>query len=130
VTIAPDASLAAAWTAMRDRRIRHLPVIDPTGRLLGIVTHRDLLSAAQSSLTFRAEDDRLRLLARSTVEEIMETHLGTTTVQAPAAEAGMRMVRHKIGCLPVLDPGGRLAGIVTEEDFLRWAASRMTAVVA
>jgi len=43
----------------------------------------------------------------------------------PAADAGERMIRHKIGCLPVVETSGRLAGIVTEEDFLRWATARM-----
>ena len=50
------------------------------------------------------------------------------SVAAPddaAAEAGERMIRHKIGCLPVVEPTGRLVGIVTEEDFLRWATARM-----
>jgi diacylglycerol O-acyltransferase len=46
------------------------------------------------------------------------------------ADAGRRMVRHKIGCLPVTRPDGSLAGIVTEEDFLRWATERMAAVAA
>jgi CBS domain-containing protein len=39
------------------------------------------------------------------------------------------MVRHKIGCLPVIEEGGRLIGIVTEEDFLRWATEQMASVV-
>ena len=43
----------------------------------------------------------------------------------PAASAGERMLTAKIGCLPVIDDGGNLAGIVTEEDFLRWATMQM-----
>jgi CBS domain-containing protein len=130
VTVAPYASLAAAWTIMHDRRIRHLPVVNGSERLLGLVTHRDLLAAAQSSLIFGREDERVRLLARSTAEEIMETHLSTATAAEPAAAAGLRMVRHKIGCLPVLGDDDRVIGIVTEEDFLRWAAERMAASAA
>lgn len=42
-----------------------------------------------------------------------------------AAEAGRRMVRHKIGCLPVVETDGRLVGILPEEDFLLWATERM-----
>ena len=42
-----------------------------------------------------------------------------------AGVAGNRMLRHKIGCLPVVDAAGRLAGIVTGDDFLRWATMRL-----
>ena len=48
----------------------------------------------------------------------------------PAAAAGARMVQHKIGCLPVVDAEARLAGIVTEEDFLRWATAHMAPVAS
>jgi len=47
------------------------------------------------------------------------------TPDEPAASAGERMLTAKIGCLPVIDDGGNLAGIVTEEDFLRWATMQM-----
>ena len=130
VTVGPHATLGEAWIVMRERRIRHLPVVDGAHRLLGLVTHRDLLAAAQSSLTFAREEERVRILGRSTVEDIMETHLSTTTPAERAAAAGQRMVRHKIGCLPVLGDDGTVIGIVTEEDFLRWAADRMAVSAA
>src|SRR5262249_24762774 len=47
-TIAPETSLAEAWRLMRRKRIRHAPVVDARQRLVGLVTHRDLLSAAPS----------------------------------------------------------------------------------
>jgi CBS domain-containing protein len=55
----------------------------------------------------------------------METHLSVAGRDDPAAAAGERMMRHKIGCLPVVGEDGRLAGIITEEDFLRWATAHM-----
>ncbi len=60
----------------------------------------------------------------------METHLSVTRPEEPAVAAGGRMGRHKIGCLPVLGPDGRLLGIVTQEDFLRWATDRMASHAA
>jgi WS/DGAT/MGAT family acyltransferase len=125
ITIAPHAPLSEAYRTMHARRIRHLPVIDE-GRLVGLVTHRDLLAAAPSSLAF-PEDVRVRLMSRARAADVMETHLSTALPDEPAAEAGERMVRHKIGCLPVVEDGGRLVGIVTDEDFLRWAAEHMAA---
>jgi CBS domain-containing protein len=55
----------------------------------------------------------------------MEVHVSTAWPDELAAEAGRRMVRHKIGCLPVVETDGRLVGILPEEDFLLWATERM-----
>jgi CBS domain-containing protein len=125
LTVAPHETLDRPWEVMRVHRIRHLPVVDGTGRLVGLVTHRDLLAAAQSSLSFATEAERVRLLRLAQVTDIMETHLSTAAPEEPAAAVGRRMARHKIGCLPVLDGGGGLVGIVTEEDFLVWATEQM-----
>ena len=127
VAIAADTTLDEAWRLMQERHIRHLPVVDRRGQLLGLVTHRDLLAASQSTLSFRRESERVRVLAWARAGDVMETHLSTAQADEPAAAAGTRMVRHKIGCLPVLDADGHLAGIVTEEDFLRWATVHMAA---
>ena len=124
VTVAPETSLADAWATMQRARIRHLPVVDRRGALVGLLTHRDLLAAAQSRVTFPDEADRLRMLSWAHVDDVMETHLATVAPDTPAAEAGGRMTAHKIGCLPVLD-GARLVGLVTEHDFLRWATAHM-----
>jgi diacylglycerol O-acyltransferase len=125
LTLAPDDSLARAWAAMHRHRIRHLPVAAPDGRLLGLVTHRDLLAAAPSAFSVPAPDDRLRLLGWRRAADVMETHVSIAAPEEPAAEAGRRMAHHKIGCLPVVDGGGKLLGIVTAEDFLRWATDAM-----
>jgi WS/DGAT/MGAT family acyltransferase len=124
VTTSPEASLADAWTSMQRARIRHLPVVDGRGALLGLVTHRDLLAAAQSRVTFPDEADRLRMLSWAHADDVMETHLSTVDPGTSAAEAGRRMAEHKIGCLPVV-ADGRLVGLVTEHDYLRWAVARM-----
>jgi len=125
VTVQAHDTLDRPWNVMRTRRIRHLPVVDAGGHLVGLITHRDLLAASQSSLSFRAEVDRVRVLGWARVADVMETHLSTASPEEPAAEAGRRMVHHKIGCLLVTDNVGQLVGIVTEEDFLRWATDRM-----
>ena len=126
VAIGPRERLDRAWQLMHERRIRHLPVVDAAGRLVGLVTHRDLLGAAGSSLTAPTREARFRLLAWARAEDVMETHVGTTTEAQPAAIAGERMAAQKIGCLPVIDDAGRVIGIVTEEDFLHWATARMS----
>ncbi len=124
-TIAPETRLAESWHLMRRMRIRHLPVVDPLQHLVGLITHRDLLAAAPSATDVPQEASRLLPLEWLTAREVMETHLTVATPEEPAAAAGQRMLAAKIGCLPVVDETGRLAGIVTEEDFLRWATGQM-----
>ena len=122
--IGPGDSLAKAHALMRTKRIRHLPVVHD-GRLAGLVTHRDLLAVSSSSLITPGEEDRVRLLELVRAGDVMETHLSVAAPDDSAAGAGERMIRHKIGCLPVVGLDGRLAGIITEEDFLRWATAYM-----
>jgi len=124
-TVSPATSLGDAWGLMRRHRIRHLPVVDDVGRLVGLVTHRDLLGAAPSAVGEPDESVRLRRLGWLSAHEVMETHIVATAPEEPAASAGQRMLAAKIGCLPVVDDTGRLSGIVTEEDFLRWATMHM-----
>jgi CBS domain-containing protein len=130
ITIGWEDTLAAADALMSAKRIRHLPVVDRAGRLTGLVTHRDLLAAAPSSLTHPDRSERTRVLAWTRAVDVMETHQCVTKPDEPAAAAGARMVQHKIGCLPVVDAEARLAGIVTEEDFLRWATAHMAPVAS
>jgi CBS domain-containing protein len=125
VVIAPTDSIARANRLMHLHRIRHLPVVAPGGSLVGVVSQRDVLAASSSSLLAPGEDERAVALGSVPVAAIMETHVSVAGPDDRAAEAGERMIRHKIGCLPVVARDGRLAGIVTEEDFLRWAAARM-----
>jgi CBS domain-containing membrane protein len=124
IAIGPADSLAKAHALMRAKRIRHLPVVQ-YGRLAGLVTHRDLLAVSSSSIIMPGEEDRVRLLELVRAADVMETHVSVAAPDDPAAGAGERMIRHKIGCLPVVGRDGRVAGIITEEDFLRWATVHM-----
>jgi CBS domain-containing protein len=126
LTLSPDDPLERAWRLMARARVRHLPVVDDAGRLLGLVTHRDLLAASPSRVRVRDEAARLRLLASIAAREVMETHLVVTLPDEPAAVAGERMIAGKIGALPVVERSGRLVGILTTEDLVRWATERLT----
>jgi CBS domain-containing protein len=125
IAITPEDFLATAHRQMRRHRIRHLPVVRHDGHLVGLITHRDLLAASSSSLVVPAEEERVRLLDFVLAADVMETHVSVATPDDAAADAGARMIRHKIGCLPVVNAAGRVVGIVTEEDFLRWATAHM-----
>jgi len=112
VTIAPDAPLGAALTTMRKREIRHLPVVEPDGRLVGIVTDRDLRQATLARVHALRETERDVL-----VQDVMTCAVVTIEADAPMARAAALMYERRIGSVPVVE-GGRLAGIVTERDLL------------
>jgi len=126
-TLAPTDTLVRAHRLMEIRRIRHLPVVDAERHVVGLVTHRDLLANQVSALALPDAGDRERLLGFHYAHEIMERHVSVVGPDDPATDAGEHMARNKIGCLPVVDTGGHLLGIVTQEDFLRWATAHMAA---
>jgi len=112
-------SLDLARHLMKMGRIRHLPVVDGDQRLIGLVTHRKLLAAWVSHGDPKHE--RPREVAREIpVDMLMETDVVTTGPGVLASKAAALLEQKKIGCLPVVEDG-KLVGIVTEADFVRFA---------
>jgi acetoin utilization protein AcuB len=109
ISVAATATLEEAYAVMRERGIRHLPVVDG-GRLAGVVTDRDL-RLATSSL---AEQP---LPPTAQVREVMAHPVHTTHPRDPIEVAARTMRDLKIGCMPVQD-GEQLVGIVTGVDIL------------
>lgn len=93
---------------MDDHHIRHMPVVDEDGELLGIVSDRDLRLAVE-------------LRPDATLREVHRRYTKWVTPQTPATDAAARMHTDKIGCLPVLE-NNELVGIVTVTDMLEWLA--------
>lgn len=101
-------------------RVRHMPVVDGT-QLVGVVTQRDLLAASLSrALDFDPQVRRL-FLRSVNVGEVMAKKPITVGPSTTLEQAAQLMLRHKIGCLPVVDPGGAALGLLTETDLLRAA---------
>jgi acetoin utilization protein AcuB len=118
VTIQSDALVQGAAQLMRSRKLRHLPVVDHGGRLVGIVTDRDLRQVifdpgVQARLGEAA--DALRTLK---VREIMTWGVVTVRPESAIRDAAWLMREQRVGALPVVDHG-RLVGILTERDVLR-----------
>lgn len=114
VTLDVDVSFNLASSVMRLRHIRHLPVVE-AGRLVGLVTHRDIAQAQAAYLVEHSlEPDRINAPVRG----IMHTEVWTVAPETPVLEAARIMYDHKFGCLPVVS-GGLLVGIVTEHDLVR-----------
>lgn len=121
VTLTRGQSIPFARELMALKRLRHLPVVDEQGLLVGLVTHRDLLAAAISSLAPLTQDEREELQFKIPVAEVMREHVWTIDPEAPADAAARLMLDHRIGCLPVTE-GRRLVGILTEADLVEAAA--------
>jgi CBS domain-containing protein len=114
-------NLADIAKGMERFNLRHLPVVDGS-RLVGLITHSDVLRLAISELSTEpaARQERQRLLAENTfVAKVMTRSPLTVKPQTPIIDAGEILVRTKFGCLPVVDDEGKLVGIVTEHDFMK-----------
>ena len=125
VTITPKTSLPAAVRLMRQRGIRHLPVVDDEV-LVGIVSDRDLKQAMASPATSLETHELNYLLEALTVDEIMTRAVITVGRRFPIEEAARLMVKEKVSALPVTETG-RLVGIVTETDVLEMFVKAMGA---
>jgi acetoin utilization protein AcuB len=112
VVLSPQTTAAEALGMCRERRIRHLPVLEE-GRLVGIVSDRDLRSAAPAL----GDPDRASALEKIRISEVMTREVVTARPGDPIEEAANRMRERRIGCLPVVEEG-ELAGIVTSSDVM------------
>jgi acetoin utilization protein AcuB len=116
VAVSPEDSFRHAMTLIRQKGIRHLPVVE-AGRLVGIVTDRDIRQTSPSPATSLEIHELHYLLEKVKIREIMTKKVYTVTPDSPIEEAARLMLQHKIGGLPVLH-AGRVVGIITETDIL------------
>jgi CBS domain-containing protein len=120
-TLHHNDSLVIADDVMRLGRIRHLPVLDDDQRLVGIVSQRDLFRGALARALGYGTHAQQKLLGQIVVKEVMTTAPVTIGPDVPITEAAALMIRHKIGCLVVME-GEKLVGVLTEGDFVAAAA--------
>lgn len=106
IVVKPHDTLAAAARKMDDACVRHLPVVDDGGVIVGVLSQRDLLAARE--LAQHARD-------------CMSSDVVTVAPDTPAFEAAYLMLHKRIGCLPVSTASGALVGLITESDFVRAA---------
>jgi len=117
LTVTPSTPIPAVQELMLHRRIRHLPVVE-SGRLVGIITDRDLRTVEPSPATSLAASEAHDLLERLTVRAVMTRPVLTVAPRESLTEAVRLMLENRIGGLPVLEHD-RLVGILTEVDLLR-----------
>lgn len=118
VTILDTASIDDGIHLMRERRVRRLPVLDASGKMVGIVSDKDLLHAAPSPATSLSVYELHYLLAKLTIKQVMSSPVISVGSDTPVEEAARVMADNKIGGLPVME-GGDLVGIITETDIFK-----------
>lgn len=118
-SIQKDEDLDRLNNLMTEINVRHVPVVDKDGELLGIVSQRDLLRSALDTIGVLPQAEQKDLLSSTTVQEIMVPDPETAEADQDLDEAGQLMLDNKMGCLPVVE-GKRLVGILTEADFIRY----------
>jgi CBS domain-containing protein len=113
ITLKETQNLAIADELLRLNRIRHLPVVRQ-GKLVGLVTHRDLLKAS-------GHKDPDPAMQPMWAADIMTRDVRTVSPSTRLRDAVPVMQQNKFGCLPVVNEDGTLMGILTEADLVRYA---------
>jgi CBS-domain-containing membrane protein len=119
-TLAPSDRLDLADDVMQLGRVRHMPVLDH-GRVVGIVSSRDLLAASLSKTLSFDPKQRRTFLRSVDVSDVMVRDVISVAPDAALRDVALLMIGHKIGCVPIVKPDRTLLGLVTETDLLRAA---------
>ncbi len=120
VTIGASDRLSTVEDIMTLGRVRHMPVVQG-GRLVGVVSERDLLRASLSNLTGFDLDERRAFLNAVEIARVMSAPPVVIDAGALVEEAARVMAERRIGCLPVMEEQ-TLVGLLTETDLLRYFA--------
>jgi acetoin utilization protein AcuB len=124
VTIRADDTLSTVEDIMTLGHVRHMPVVEG-GRLVGVVSERDLLRASLSNLSEFGTEQRRAFLYGVEIQRVMSQPPVVIDPGATVEMAASVLADRKIGCLPVVDPEGALLGMLTETDVLRYFAGRL-----
>jgi len=119
-TLKRNEKLTLADDLMNLGRIRHLPVLDDDGVLVGIISQRDLFRGALAKALGYGQHASRKIMDTFLVKDVMTTDVVTTTPETAVVDAARVMIKRKIGCLPVVKDG-RLVGLITEGDFVALA---------
>jgi acetoin utilization protein AcuB len=117
ITVTPETTFPQAIKAIRNNKIRHLPVVEDN-KLVGLIVENDLLSNQPSQATTLSVFEIYALLDSLLVSKMMSRPVITVEGDCPIEEAARIMVENKISCLPVVD-GNNLVGIITETDIFK-----------
>jgi len=120
ITAGPEMTIFEARTIMTEKGIRHLPIVDPAGKLIGIVTDRDIRDAMPSTLLKKVDYEiTLGKIMNYPVGDIMTKNPLSIYAYYTIQDSLLVMQQKKVGALPVIDEDGNLKGILSTRDLLR-----------
>ncbi|HSD85320.1 MAG TPA: CBS domain-containing protein [Anaerolineae bacterium] len=119
ILCSPELPVAEALEQMKKERIRRMPVTDKNGKLIGIVSDKDLLEASPSPVTSLSVWEVTYLLSKIKVGDVMTKQVITVTEDTTLEDAARILVDNKIGGLPVVNEAGAIVGIITETDIFK-----------
>ncbi len=117
ISVSPETPINEALAMFREEHIRRAPVMKE-GKLLGIVSERDLLNASPSPVTSLSIWELNYLISKVTVKSVMSKKVVTVDQDTPIEEAARIMADKKIGGVPVVS-AGKVVGIITETDLFK-----------
>src|SRR4030095_2243282 len=118
VTLKPEDTLDLANNVISLGRIRHIPVVED-GRLVGLLSERDLMGAATTEIFGLKQKRKSALLKTVMIKDVMQKRVITVKPDTPIKDAAQLMADKKVGCVPVVSAGA-LVGLVTHTDILRY----------
>lgn len=119
ITVGPDVTIFEAKSLMAEKNIRHLPVVDDIGKLIGIVTDRDMRDAMPSTLLKKPDYEiTLNKIGTRAIGEIMTKEPMTIYAYYTLQDTLLVIQKKKVGALPVIDEEGYLKGILSTRDLL------------
>ena len=118
VSLKPEDRLDLANDIISLGRIRHIPIVDD-GRLVGILSERDLIGAAATHIFGLKQKSKSALLKNFSIKDVMKKRVLTVGPDTAIKDAASIMQKKKIGCLPVVTDGA-VIGLVTTTDILRY----------
>jgi acetoin utilization protein AcuB len=116
ITVTPDTSMMKASKILKEKNIRRLPVVDENGKMVGIVTDRDIKEASPSKATTLDVHELYYLLSEIKIKDIMTKNPFCVNENGTVEKAAVVMREKKVEGLPVVDDDDKVVGIITETD--------------
>lgn len=117
ITVAPEEKISAVIDLMRFNRIHRIPVVDSRDRLIGLITEG--MIAADNTATSLSIYELNYLLSKTDVRTVMVKHPISINENALMEQAAEKLLKHDIGCLPVVNDAGKVTGIMTQNDIFK-----------
>lgn len=119
ITVTPETSMMKASKLMKENGIRRLPVVDADGKVVGIVSDRDIKEASPSKATTLDMHELYYLLSEIKIQNIMTHDPLCVSPEQTVESVALLLVERHIGGVPVVDDAGKILGIITDSDLFK-----------